>query len=514
MENVQKNQCFSQARELFEDIICWLNSESVYGLQHSDLEKNLWTNGNELLRRLLQGYLDSRQEDEIEEECLGIDEEKRTHKLHHSRLLMTIFGEVTVNRIGYGGRKITSLHPLDGEFNLPAEKYSHGLAEKVSQAVAFNGFDRTEELIKENTGGKIPKRQLEELTHKSAVDFELFYEAQQKQDLGKKTGELMVLTMEGKGVVMRKEDLRENTKIRAKNSENKLKKRLSKGEKSNSKRMATVAAVYTIDPWVRTPQDIINKKESENQTAPKPVAKRVWASLEKEPETVMEEMFAEAICRDINKEKKWVALVDGNKTQLRLLQKLAKKEKIELTIILDLIHVIEYLWKAAYVFYAPSSQEAENWVTKQLGYILEGKSSDVARSMRTCATKKKLTPEQRIGVDKCATYLVNNKAYLKYDYYLAQGFPLATGVIEGACRHLVKDRMDITGARWSLKGAEAILRLRSLCVSGDWKEYWQFHLNQECQRNHRDLYKGGIPLLKKVSSARCSTLIPPKLIIV
>lgn len=166
------------------------------------------------------------------------------------------------------------------------------------------------------------------------------------------------------------------------------------------------------------------------------------------------------------------------------------------------------------MFYTPSTQEAENWVTKQLGYILEGKSSDVARSMSTYATKKKLTPEQRIGVDKCATYLVNNKAYLKYDYYLAQGFPLATGVIEGACRHLVKDRMDITGARWSLKGAEAILRLRSVCVSGDWTEYWQFHLNQECQRNHRDLYKGGIPLLKKVSSARCSTLISPKLMIV
>lgn len=218
-----------------------------------------------------------------------------------------------------------------------------------------------------------------------------------------------------------------------------------------------------------------------------------------------------AISRDIAKEKKWVALVDGNKTQLRLLEKLAKKEKIELTIVLDLIHVIEYLWKAAYVFHAPSSQEAENWVNKQLGYILEGKSSSVARSMRSCATKKELTVEQRSAVDKCATYLVNNRAYLRYDHYLASGFPLATGVIEGACRHLVKDRMDITGARWSLKGAEAVLRLRSLCVSGDWAKYWQFHLKKECERNHQDLYKGGIPLLQRVSSARCSTLNPPKL---
>jgi hypothetical protein len=131
--------------------------------------------------------------------------------------------------------------------------------------------------------------------------------------------------------------------------------------------------------------------------------------------------------------------------------------------------------------------------------------------MRSCATKKELTVEQRSAVDKCATYLVNNRAYLRYDHYLASGFPLATGVIEGACRHLVKDRMDITGARWSLKGAEAVLRLRSLCVSGDWAKYWQFHLKKECERNHQDLYKGGIPLLQRVSSARCSTLNPPKL---
>lgn len=105
--------------------------------------------------------------------------------------------------------------------------------------------------------------------------------------------------------------------------------------------------------------------------------------MEKEPERVIEEMFAEAISRDIGKEKKWVALVDGNKTQLRLLQKLAKKEEIKLTIVLDLIHVIEYLWKAAYVFHTPSSQGAEDWVSKQLLYILQGKSSSVARSMRS-----------------------------------------------------------------------------------------------------------------------------------
>jgi hypothetical protein len=112
-------------------------------------------------------------------------------------------------------------------------------------------------------------------------------------------------------------------------------------------------------------------------------------------------------------------------------------------------------------------------------------------------------------VDKCANYLLNHGDFLKYDDYLAVGFPIATGVIEGACRYLIKDRMDITGARWSLEGAEAVLRLRSLYVSGDWHEYWHFHQQRERQRHHLAVYQGGIPLLKGVSQARCSTTPPP-----
>ncbi|MHC5720637.1 MAG: ISKra4 family transposase, partial [Nostoc sp.] len=120
--------------------------------------------------------------------------------------------------------------------------------------------------------------------------------------------------------------------------------------------------------------------------------------------------------------------------------------------------------------------------------ILSGQSSLVAAGMRRSATLRELKPEQRSAVDKCANYLLNNGAFLKYDDYLAAGFPIATGVIEGACRYLIKDRMDITGARWSLEGAEAVLRLRSLYVSGDWNDYWRFHLQLERQRHHQALY--------------------------
>ena len=120
--------------------------------------------------------------------------------------------------------------------------------------------------------------------------------------------------------------------------------------------------------------------------------------------------------------------------------------------------------------------------------------------MRRSATLPKLTPQERKPVDTCARYLLNNAKYLKYDDYLKAGFPMATGVIEGACRHLIKDRMDITGARWTMRGAEAVLPLASLYISGDWDEYWQFHLQQEHKCNHLALYSSRTTSFDQASS--------------
>ena len=106
------------------------------------------------------------------------------------------------------------------------------------------------------------------------------------------------------------------------------------------------------------------------------------------------------------------------------------------------------------------------------------------RRMRRTATNRGLSPSRRAAADTCADYLITYKAYLRYDEYLAAGFPIATGVIEGACRYLVKDRMDITGARWSVQGAESVLRLRALRASGDFEAYWAFHQDCELHRNH------------------------------
>jgi len=270
--------------------------------------------------------------------------------------------------------------------------------------------------------------------------------------------------------------------------------RLSKGEKKNAKRMATVAAVYTIAPFVRTAEELVGESRCPRAgpPRPRPEKKRVWASIEKTPEEVIEELLQEARYRDPADEKTWVALVDGNKSQIHTLQRVAKKNDLELTIIVDLIHVIEYLWDAGRVFHPASGPELESWVEYRLLEILRGKAGWVAGGMRRSATRQALSSKEREPVDICATYLLNHSAYLRYDRYLSQGLPVATGVIEGACRHLVKDRMAVTGARWSLTGAEAVLRLRALRSSRDFDEYWAFHEAREYERNHQSFYAGGI----------------------
>lgn len=218
----------------------------------------------------------------------------------------------------------------------------------------------------------------------------------------------------------------------------------------------------------------------------------MWASLEKTPEQVIRDAFREARRRDPTHEKHWVALVDGNKAQIRILRCVAREKGIDLTIIVDIIHVIEYLWDAGRVFHPASGPELENWVRDRLLRVLRGQAGLVAGGMRRSATRRALSSKSRKPVDTCANYLLNKAQYLHYDQYLSQGFPIATGVIEGACRHLVKDRMEIAGAKWRLRGAEAVLRLRALRSSHDFDEYWEFHEAREYERNHQAFYADGV----------------------
>jgi hypothetical protein len=340
----------------------------------------------------------------------------------------------------------------------------------------------------------VPKRQLEELVKRAAIDFDDFYEARRQEGKGVPAPglpSLMVITADSKGVVVHKQDLRPATRKAAdKKKRSKLRTRLSTGEKRCRKRMATVAAVYAVQPYVRTPEQMYRslarlEQKEDLPPRPRPQHKRVWASLEKEPWDVLEEAFHDALDREIDAANlTWVSVVDGDEQQLDILEALAQRYGVELTIILDIYHVLSYLWKAGHAFHSEGSEELEHWVLERVRRLLEGDASQVAAGMRRSATKRRLSKNKRKPVDTCANYLLKYKQYLAYDEYLAAGMPIASGVVEGACRHLVKDRMALTGARWRLTGAEAVLRLRALRSSNDFDEYWRFHEAREYQRNH------------------------------
>jgi len=152
---------------------------------------------------------------------------------------------------------------------------------------------------------------------------------------------------------------------------------------------------------------------------------------------------------------------------------------------------LEYLWRAAYAFHAAGTEETETWVRNRLLALLSGRSAgELAKSLRGMVARHALDAKAAAPVIKCANYIVKNTRWLHYDRVLA-GLPIATGVIEDACRYLVQDRMGRTGARWSLRGVEAILRLRALRTSGDFADYWQFHLAKEHERVHRSRYADG-----------------------
>jgi hypothetical protein len=491
------DQPFQTAYEKFVEITSHLSAKAPGEQTHSDIEAYLETDGRELLRLLLQDHLDQQGPGRIGEAVCGSDGVVRSHKRDHMETgYKSVFGAVRVARTGYSQRGVSSLYPRDAQLNLPWQSYSHRLQKRVAAKAAKMAFESVASDIETETGVRMGTRQIEQIVLAAARDFDAFYaqpcsEAIEPHAASKP---IQVLTFDGKGVVMRQEALREATRKRAEAIAPQVPRGFARQDKSNRKRMATVAGLYHIDRHVRSPQSVAQQfaplrlVPQERQVVPKPVGKKLWASLEKSMQTVIETGFAEGKRRDPGLQAEWVVLVDGDLTQLDDIEQAARSLGVEVVIILDIIHVLEYLWKAAKAWLPPDDPKIAQWVCDKILQLLQGEVKSVVRHLRRGATAKRMNSNQREPIDKCATYLSNHAAYLNYPLYLAKGYPIATGVIEGACRHLVKDRMEITGARWGLQGGEAVLKLRALVINGDFDAYWAYHEQQDYHRNHRSKF--------------------------
>jgi len=397
----------------------------------------------------------------------------------HARPYLSIFGRLSILRWVYARREGQKIEraPLDERLGLPAGEFSYVLEDWLQRLCVKESFGEGVSSLRTLLGLAPSERAAEQMNQRMAEQAEAF-RTQQAPPPGSEEGAILVATADGKGVPMRR-PLEE--RIRSG-------KRRGKGEKANQKQMAYVGAVYSIDPFRRTADDVIDDVQRRQRSPDRPVPqhKQVWAEMTSLPEgqgaTGRERLFVEmaVAChdRDPRRRKKLVCLMDGEAA----LWDVQRSWLPRAVGILDLFHVLERLWQAAYCFHAEKSRGAEEFVTHRLRMLLEGKVGYVIGGLRRLRDQHELKSERRRTINAVIRYYQNNRRHMEYDKYLAAGYPIGSGVAEGACRHLVKDRLEQTGMRWTVCGAQAMLHLRAIYLNRHWDDFVNYHIATEQAR--------------------------------
>jgi hypothetical protein len=397
------------------------------------------------------------------------------------RIYRSVFGAIKIARAYFHREGEGGFCPLDAQLNLRADGYSRLLCKWSSFWSVRQAYAKVSDWLQMLLGVRLWTRPLEKLTQTAAVDAEAFL-AQAPPPEVSAQAELLVVSADGKGVPMRRPA---GTAPRG--------KRRKKGEKANKKKMAVVTSIYQIERQVRSADDFMRGAwswlsgrgdDAPAKDAPQPEGKRVGATLKGKAHAMA--LAAADVCRrDPNGRFELVLLCDGEKSFQEWLAKTFGRARV---LILDLIHVIEKLWAVATGLHGEGAKEAEDWVGLRVKALLLGNVGRVIGGLKQMLTKsartgaRKLSASARMAIQKAITYFTNNRDRMRYNEYLAAGYPIATGVVEGACRHLVKDRMELAGMRWTEEGAEAVLALRAIQINGQWEDFWRFRFTQDRAR--------------------------------
>ena len=390
----------------------------------------------------------------------------------HVRQLETIFGEVSVTRLAYRAKGAENLYLQDAALNLPTERHSHGLRERCATEATRGSYEEAQAAIVRATGIELGKRQVEQLARRVAEDVDAFYE-QAEREGGEET-DALVISADAKGIVMRPDALRPATRKAATSATHKLTTRLSKGEKTNRKRMAELAVVYDCKPVPRTPADIFARAGDNKPEAPVARAKWCTASVTADAGAVIEAAFEEAERRDPEHLRPWVGLVDGNNHQIKVLRSEARRRGVEITILVDLVHVLEYLWGAAWCFFDEGDPEAEAWVKDKALAVLAGRAGIVAGAIgpkavvapplaTTPTTRTSWSP--RTGARRSSPTIANGIA-ADYGFWLGDAFAsggsagydhkaigiTARGAWESVKRHFRELGVDVGAADFTVVG--------------------------------------------------------------
>jgi len=383
---------------------------------------------------------------------------------------LSVFGKLRFPRHYFIAAGQAGCCPLDADLSLPARCYSDLLREWTDYDATDGAYRETADTIRRILGLELSIQALETNVREDAQDVAAFYAQPPSATDPAATGTILVVQADGKGVPM----------VQPPGAEVPL--RLGKGQKRTKKKEAIVTSLYTIAPYVRTPHDVRaallhEERRADHPTRPLPVGKETRATLAGKA-AAMQLLQQRAAQRDGGHIRARVALTDGAES----LQQHMTSTFPAYTLILDIIHASEYVWDSATALLGESNPARTAWVAAKLDLILAGQTDTVISQLSQEAARSTWSAAQRQTIERTIGYYERNLAYMRYEHYLAQGWPIGTGVVEGACGHLVKDRMEQAGMRWTQDGAQAMLDLRAVRINGDWDAYWQFHRQQQHHR--------------------------------
>ncbi len=391
----------------------------------------------------------------------------------------SVFGKVGFSRHYFHTVGHSGVCPLDAELSLPPRCYSDLLREWAQYGATDASYDESIGVLQRILGVSISKFALETSVGEDAVDVEPFYD-QKPIPSSEEEGPILVVQVDGKGVRMKQDEPAVKSA------------RQGKGQKRAKKKEAVVTAIYSIEPYLRTPQDVVDAlvpELAQNEVdpdasavpspRPMPFSKEVRATLDGK-KVAFDRLIESVAQRDGEHITHRVALTDGAES----LQDRVENLLPQFTLVLDIIHATGYLWDAANAVMGETHPNRSAWVAEQLLHILSGQTTSVIQTLHNLVQDPARSATQRQTLNTTIGYYQRNLPYMHYDQYLAQGWPIGTGVVEGACGHLVKDRMEQSGMRWTKPGAQDILDLRAVRINDDWDQYQAFH--RQCQ--HQRLY--------------------------
>lgn len=473
-------QIIHQVRRNFEYLIEYVTDEASQHRTAYEVELTLFKRLLALGAQLLLLFFLQRAAKRPQEPVQASDGTVLEYHSLRQTTYYSVFGKLQFRRHYYYAAGHAGVCPLDAELSLPPRCYSDLLREWAEYCVTDESYGESIGVLQRILGLSISIQALETGVQEDAVDVEAFYE-QKAVPPPETEGPILVIQADGKGVPM----VRDEPAPRP--------ARRGKGQKRTKKKEAVVTTNYSIEPYHRTPEEVVAAlmRESVADEAaaglatpsppqrPTPVGKEVRATLQGK-DIALDRLAERVAQRKGDHVQARVALTDGDEA----LQDRIRDKFPEYELVLDIIHASEYLWDAANAVLGETHCDRSPWVSEQLLLLLSGATATVIQTLASLAQDSSLSDSQRKTLNTTIGYYQRNLPYMRYDHYLAQGWPIGTGVVEGACGHLVKDRFERSGMRWTKAGAQPLLDLRAVRVNDDWDAYHDFR--RQCQ--HRRLY--------------------------